>query len=265
MRQAIIGVLLAIFGPLAAIWLERAMATAPEWLWGLLKFGCIVAGLAIVGLSDPVYGYFRDSQRHPVLSSLLLGLGFFIAASAGWYFGFPYLIKSNDPSSTTHIQGPIQWKFDVNSPIAHSRRYGEPLWILGFFIKGKNISDDPLSSVTAYIRSDVTNERVDLDFVHRGSPVPTKNFTVPPHGDFQLTKFLPSSDQRYTNGMVLDSFRVAFRRFTLVFECNGTQYVKHFSEQEVFHFLSVADRATREALDKSGHPVGIVPNKPKKQ
>jgi hypothetical protein len=86
MRQTIIGGLVVVFGPIATHFLERFMTNAPEWILGLAKFGCVVAGLVIAGLSDQVYFYLRDSREHPISASIIIGFSFFIAASAGWYF-----------------------------------------------------------------------------------------------------------------------------------------------------------------------------------
>jgi hypothetical protein len=87
MRLLIIGILLAVFGPLAVKMREDVMSHAPPWVWRLIRWGCVLAGMTIFILSDPIYPHVT---RHLGLTSILiLGvalLTFILLVVANWPF-----------------------------------------------------------------------------------------------------------------------------------------------------------------------------------
>lgn len=152
-------------------------------------------------------------------------------------------------------RGPIEWTFDENSPLGHSRSSGGPLWIDDFQIKGRNRWKEPISSIQTFVRSDINNRTLQLQFSGLGSGlVPAENVIIPPETPFILIAIIPSTDQKKSQGIIVDEFRSEFGRFTLVFNYDGKKFVKHFSESEVERFISRADRVTREALKRATQP-----------
>ena len=174
-----------------------------------------------------------------------MGAIVFIGAIAG------YIVDRN--------HGPIAWMWDLNSPLGHSRSFGGPLWIDGFQIKGTNVSDDPVSSIKAFVRSDITTKIYPLKFSDpKAGLIPAENVSIPPRASFTLHYVIPSTDPKYSQGIIVDQFRIDFQRFTFIFDHDGQKFIKHFSSKEVDGFIEDADRATRDAL-KPSNP-GIVKN-----
>lgn len=184
------------------------------------------------------------------LTAILMFIAVGALVGAAVFGGVAYKTIDDKYTTSEEQQGPIQWTFDLNSPLGHSRRYSEPLWIDAFQIKGTNASNNPISPTKALVRSDITNATLPLQFSTRGKLVPVVEVTIPPQANFILISVIPSTDPSHTRGIVVDKFREEFKRFTLIFEHDGKQIVRHFSETEIEGFITSADRATRKALAK---------------
>lgn len=156
------------------------------------------------------------------------------------------ITKDKSPDNPTNESWPIKWVWDENSPLATIRGYGEPLLIIGFQIKGTNISKDPLTSIKAFIRSDITADTYELKISDSESSqlISTNNVIIPPDVNFTLIHVF----QHHDRGIIADRFRIDFRQFTLIFEHDGKKIIKHFSSKDVDDFIDRADRATRDAL-----------------
>ena len=84
MRQTLIGILLFVFGPLAALVLGRLMSSAPEWIWRVVQCGCIVAGAIIACLSDPIYSRLWGEKYTPSISTLIVAIATALTAAGIW-------------------------------------------------------------------------------------------------------------------------------------------------------------------------------------
>jgi|ERR1700720_232197 hypothetical protein len=81
-----------------------------------------------------------------------------------------------------------------------------------------------------------------------------------PHGEFTLIAIIPSTDPSHSQGIIADSFRHEFERFTLIYTFDNTEKVHRFREGDVNGFLAKADAETREALARRrpGASSGVV-------
>ena len=86
MRQVVIGVLVAAFGPVAILILGRQMSNAPEWIWRAVSLLCVAAGVTIALLSNPVYSRWRGENYTHAGSTLIVALACAIFGGAGWWF-----------------------------------------------------------------------------------------------------------------------------------------------------------------------------------
>jgi hypothetical protein len=102
----------------------------------------------------------------------------------------------------------------------------------------------------AYIRSDLTNREVSLEFFLGGQQVPFESTTgIPPEAEFIIGAVLPSVVPQKSQGISADAFLVEFGRFTFVFDYGADkQVVRHFSKEEVEMIVEQADRDTRKQL-----------------
>ncbi len=117
MRQIIIAILIAIFGPIATLILERHMTSAPEWIWRLLSAACIIAGIIIAILSNPIYSKLKTSQNYPIFSTIIVSVSAAVIIGAIWWF---IIIPSNlkeQPKLSTEVI-PIPPKLPTAEEIA---------------------------------------------------------------------------------------------------------------------------------------------------
>jgi hypothetical protein len=71
------------------------VTAAPEWLWRWGVVACVVAGLAIVGLADPIHDYLRPSRHHAMLSTLFVIIACAVTGGTGWWF---LVIQAPEPT-----------------------------------------------------------------------------------------------------------------------------------------------------------------------
>ncbi|MBI3895451.1 MAG: hypothetical protein HY313_05925 [Acidobacteria bacterium] len=123
MRQAVIGLLLAIFGPIATLYLERKMSHADEWIWDCLAFLCVAAGAACVLLSNPIYSRMWGIKYSRIGSTAIIAVASAVLVGSAWWFVVPHRL----PASTAPLPGGAntirqelyaQFQIDVNRRMA---------------------------------------------------------------------------------------------------------------------------------------------------
>jgi len=220
------------------------------WIFIILAAVVLLSGVRIDGVIIRVGGpRWRSAMNWYLVVASIAALVAF-ASVVGYYI---------DAS-----RGPILWDFDSgNAPLGVSRRFGGPLWIDAIQITGRNRSADPISLENAFVRSDLTNRKLQLKYVIDGDQVSLDHASIIPQGTFILVSVLPSTDENYSQGVVVDEFRAEFERFTFVVEYGGQKVVRRFSSSEVDEFLAQADRETRENLNRPlpGIRDGVVRNR----
>ena len=140
-------------------------------------------------------------------------------------------------------RGPIIWNWDGNW-IGYA--YNPPLFI-GFQIPGRNRGDDPITVTEAYVRSDITGERVEvLPAIEVKGPIP--HFTdpirvIPAERSFlmqgQFQSAAPGAQRRTS-----DEFQRQFGRLTFVL--NG-KVVRRFYERDIEAYISRVEDAQRRS------------------
>jgi hypothetical protein len=156
MVRIICGALLAIFGPLL---LERYMSAAPEWIWRLLAFCCIAAGIVIVGNSSIVYPHLSDYRQHPIISALFVGIAGGVLLGMGWFF---FATKDRDATNFAKSNDSAP----VSAQIAKTRRATlSKVRDLVFSTKDKSDSArfDPIGALVKY--SDEFETEQDVEWV----------------------------------------------------------------------------------------------------
>ncbi len=95
MRQAIVGLLAVLFGPLVLPVGRYFMTSAPDLLWRGLALAVLVAGWLILGLSPTVYPWLRNPAQHAILSTSLVAIAGGSIAALSWLL-FAVKIASPD-------------------------------------------------------------------------------------------------------------------------------------------------------------------------
>lgn len=100
MRTPLIGVLVAVFGTLAVLVLERVMSRVPQWAWRWACWAVIAAAIAIVLLCDPVYPHVKNHPKIAIALTLLVLL------ASGYVFlivGWPFKHLEDTPKLTFEV------------------------------------------------------------------------------------------------------------------------------------------------------------------
>ena len=226
-----------------------------KWIgWGFVGVAALTLalGVRIDGFHVRLGGPTWKARMNPYL---------FVATIAGLVLVVALVAYFIDRS-----RGPIVWDFDAGKPpLGVSRSADGPLWIDAFQITGRNRSDDPIVFTNGIVRSDKSNRTLPLMFASKGGLIPLSEASVIPYGEFVLIAIIPSTNPSYSQGIVVDAFRMEFERFTFIYDIGIDKRARHFSEAEVSEFLGKADRETREALSRSmsfGAGAGVVRRQP---
>jgi hypothetical protein len=120
--------------------------------------------------------------------------------------------------------------------------------VLGFQAHGKNNSNDPISQISGYIRSDKTNAQRPIYlqaqdqeenkalacFPHPWIPtLPDQTFGIPPLADFEIGTYDKPYAEVGKDGIPLSQFLSTFSPFTVVLEYDGTKLERRFSQAEI--------------------------------
>jgi hypothetical protein len=100
----------------------------------------------------------------------------------------------------------VEWKFeDPRSIFLHSRRPGDALRIDGIQVFAKNLSDRPLSNLTAVVRSHQAGREMKMSLVLDDRQVDASEpQTVPPKSEFSLLYIIPSMLDDRVSGIPAD-------------------------------------------------------------
>lgn len=152
-------------------------------------------------------------------------------------------------------RGPIEWNFNVGSPVTWQKVEGHPLWIGGFQVMGRNRWDEPVLPIEAYIRSEI-NGHVEPLLLDGGAGYgPVGKVAIPGNVAFTLRAPLHPTPPQAQGQLLVGDFLKTYGRFTLVFKYEGGQSVRRFSEDDVSKIIGAANEAASPA---SSAPKGVV-------
>lgn len=157
--------------------------------------------------------------------------------------------------------GRIAWSFDdaskgLNYFLGFHRQNQEEVRISGFNAQGRNTTADPITELTGYVRSNVTNEewpiyvgaqdpsRPDDPFSRNIPTLLKETYGIPGFSEFVITTFNKSMFDGGKDGMTLSKFLRDFSSFTLVLEYDGNTYRRLFTEQDIKKQLELFERQT---------------------
>jgi len=139
------------------------------------------------------------------------------------------------PGATpTPVRSPAKWGFD--SFLAMS---GPPLRFSGFQAWGTNVSPSPISRVSGFVRSNLTNETFPLFMVVNGLPLPPDETRgIPLGARFNIA--VPFGPNTYSSEGMLDedTFLRKFGDFTFVVELDGHREEHRFTWDRIQTLLS---------------------------
>lgn len=138
--------------------------------------------------------------------------------------------------------GPIECDLtgSEGSPLAWGTSPGKPTEIIGFQVRSKNTTQDPVDIEQAEIRSDITNQTIALGYNEGGQPVSVSSRVLLPSAAFILVSRADDFPR-----MIAERFRVEFGRLTFITKINGKIHELHFSQEEVDSWLDLIERSRR--------------------
>jgi hypothetical protein len=151
-------------------------------------------------------------------------------------------------------KGPIIWTFgDGPHPIFGMRGGGaeRPL-ISTFQLTGNNRSDEPISNIDGFLRSNITNKKLPLFFQINGKYVRTIDTNgVPPHADFMIVVPFTDDQAKFeTITIPSDQFLSEYGNLTLsvTFEGRGSPYIRNFPRGELAGVIDEFEKSLRESI-----------------
>ncbi len=109
----------------------------------------------------------------------------------------------------------------------------------GFQATGTNNSDEPITKVSGYLRSNLTNERFPLCIIVSGKPVLAENTNgIPPRAPFGI--FIPFGPDPSPSREMLneETFLRKFGDFTVVIELDGRIVEHHVSSETILRSIA---------------------------
>jgi hypothetical protein len=213
-----------------------------------------------VALPVPLLGFFGEASLlcivYVVVSFLLnpvrcisernAKMGFVLAVVIGAVAGAiiaggSWLLWRGSPGSFWH-QPRVQWHFGGFLAMGGYRDGpGESiaLRISGFQAQGTNNSDEPITSISGHLRSNLTNETLPLYMIVNGVPVPPGETNgVPPRATFGVV--VPFGPDSFTSHGMLneETFLRRFGDFTVVIELDGRREEHRFSTERILRLIS---------------------------
>src|SRR5438105_8506054 len=95
MRQAIVGLLVVLFGMFVLPVGKYFVTPAPDLLMRVAALGVLIAGWLIIGLSPTIHPWIRNPSQHAVLSTLLVTVTIGSITALSWLL-FAVKIASPD-------------------------------------------------------------------------------------------------------------------------------------------------------------------------
>jgi hypothetical protein len=197
----------------------------------------------------------------------LEGVTWGLAAIVGgliWYYADYFLYRRNRQSETTlgsnpqpvahpgapkadvpvvaEPQGPIEWYFNDKPTIFGWNDANDGTFLVGTLnIRGRNISDEPIVNVEAYVRPQVTTKDITLRFYHprEHNLLDTENYMIQPDAEFQLSyKFPPYDTDKTPQGVPIDRFLSEYGgiRFVFVYD-DGVNITHDFPYEKIRAYL----------------------------
>jgi hypothetical protein len=153
-----------------------------------------------------------------------------------------------------HAKGPIIWMFgDGPHPIFGMRGGGsERPFISMLQISGNNRSDEPVSNVDGFLRSNITNKKLPLFFQINGKYVRTIDTNgVPPHADFMIVVPFTDNQAKFGNNynpVRSISFRIWRPNFIAHVRRKRSPYVRNFPREELAGVIDEFEKSLRESI-----------------
>ncbi|WP_152540034.1 hypothetical protein [Afipia sp. P52-10] len=195
----------------------------------------------------------------PGISSvwLYVAAGLLIIGSILW-FAWPHLPAVRRRNGSTRIKpeqdGPIQWTWDF---ILAARWVDPGIQIYGFQAIGQNTSNEFISGIGGFVRSDITGRQFPILVRDRNELVPTADYGIPAKHQFHLgANFVD------TGGFTPTRFLQDFGRLTFSFEYNGKTYKRHFTHDEIASEIRRAEDFLRPKVSPSQAGVRRISHEP---
>jgi len=169
------------------------------------------------------------------------------------------------PNLSPTQSAPIQWLFnDDSSFIFGPNQAKDGTYLVGTFnIRGRNISNEPITKVDAYLIPQILATPLPLKFYdpHEVDLVDTKDAFIEPQAEFQLSYKIPTYDKDQSlQGVPVDLFLSKYGGVKFVFNYNGnTSFNYEFSFSQIRVYL-LREKERHDESKKSPPGIKRIPN-----
>jgi hypothetical protein len=234
-----------------------------HYLVGWILAGLFLVNLFVVSKWDQIAAFLGRRRVTMYYIALALvcagGLGFAVAKLMGG--PAPGTSAANVITQPSLDTGRIAWNIEeaargLSYFLGFNRQNQEEVRITGFAAHGRNTSNDPITELKGFIRSDVTNEELPLyvvaedpnaahdPFAHTIPTLVAETYGIPGSAEFNITTFNKAVFEGGIDGIPISKFMRDFSSFTLVLEYDGNIYKRQFTQQEIQGQLQLFERQT---------------------
>jgi hypothetical protein len=212
-----------------------------------------VANLFVASRWDEIGGFAK--RRKMMLPYLALGaLGvLFLGIAIGALWRGTLVAEATTTTTVAPKTGRIIWNFEqqLNGTanfLNLNRLNQEEIRVIGYGVHGRNTSTDPVTEISGYIRSDLTNARLPVLLMAQDPNAPTipnpfqppeiptkpeETYGIPGLAEFDIVTFENTTVQSGVDGIPASQFLRDFGAFTVVLEYDGIKIEQKFTSDIV--------------------------------
>jgi hypothetical protein len=220
-------------------WVLDLMHPTFETIFGTLFDYGFPIGLVIIGL-----WLLAQGQRDAVAAWVRRKLNIYLVIAAALGFASIVFVAL---FIWDRSRGPVLWTWNYNSPISFWKEADAPLKVASFNVVGENRSNDPLTGVSAFIRSDITGQKYPMKILSHGTPGDAT--TISPHSNFTLVLDLSAVNPAWNGNTFAETLRSSLPRFSFIFEYNGgAPYNVQFIQSDIDGYIEEATKINQNPL-----------------
>ncbi len=113
------------------------------------------------------------------------------------------------------------------------------VWVSGFQLKGQNRSKTAIETISGFIKSDISGEKISLEMNIKGSPHPCdKVQAIPPNANFDLVASFMTLQNAHEGGRDPEVFLKDFGSFRAEIEINGKKQILKFTKKDCLKLIN---------------------------
>jgi len=245
--------------PALALIVPEVFGDTFEWLrkshfWAYVQ-GLVLLWMLVAVVSSIEWTALRSwgINHRKMFVGLASLIGAVVFGSIAFLITRPASAVPRPPEASPDIE--ISWKFDELPPLPPvlglASSFGEEPYVYLLQFYGKNNTNERFDRISGFVQSRSSDTRLPVGINVSGTIFePDQTAGIPAGAEFAVMTWpLPSNMPGKTGGMTVSRFLVDFAEFSFVFNYNGQQYTRIFTNSEILKPIEqfARDRAAEAA------------------